>query len=556
MRGLAACLAVCLCGWSTTGHGAASAAPVVSAVPAPIMAMRRLTEAQYRNIIADIFGTDIKVGGRFDPIVRPDQGLLAAGSSESTISPSGLEQFDAMAKAIAGQVLVADRRNAFVPCKPQDKARLDTACAQAFYWRYGPLVLRRPMTASELDFYVGIANRAAATTGDFHTGLGVGLSSLLVSPEFLYRVETAAADGHELSAWSKASRLSFLLWNTMPDEALLNAAARGQLETPRGLQAQVDRMLASPRLEQGVRAFFTDVFYLDRVSDLAKDPIVYPRFVASVPQELAEQLLRTLLDHLIVADRPYPELFTSRKTFLTRRLGVVYRVPVSQVEGWQPHEFDADDERAGLLGQGAFLALYSHEGRSSPTLRGKAIREVLLCQPVPMPPANVDFSGFNDTGNVVLRTARQRLGRHSSDPVCAGCHKITDPLGLPLERFDGIGAFRLEENGAPIDATGTFEDKPFKGADNLGRLLAQSRAPGECLTHRMAEYATGLGTDEVSAKWTQALAKDFEAGGSRLRDLLRRIALSPEFYAVPTRATTSAEMAKLEAKAPSKQEAR
>src|SRR6202008_1042969 len=149
-----------------------------------------------------------------------------------------------------------------------------------------------------------------------------------------------------------------------------------------------------------------------------------------------------------------PELFTSRKTFLNRRLGLIYSAPVASADGWEPYESPATDEGAGRLGQDAFLALSPHGGPSPPPLPGRAIRGFLLCQPVPNPPANVDFSGFNDTSNAVLKTARQRLDRHNTDPVCAGCHKITDPLGLPLERYDGIGGVRTKENGEMIDASG------------------------------------------------------------------------------------------------------
>lgn len=522
-----------LLGCSTPRDAAAPGLVASAEAPGRIVAMRRLTEAQYRNAVADIFGADIKVGGRFDPIVRPKHELIATGAAESAISPAGFEQFDTMARTIAAQVLDEQHRATFLPCKPADATLADAACARAFFQQIGLYVFRRPLTTAETEFYVGVAARGAEPTRDFYKGVELGLASMLVSPQFLYQLETAAADGRQIDGWSKASRLSFLIWNSIPDRVLLTAASRGELDTAKGLQAQVERMLASPKAEQGVRAFFTDFLHLDRVADLSKDTVVYNRFTPAVAQDLKEQMLLTVVDHVLAQDKPYPELFTTRKTYLNRRLGLMYQTPVAKAEGWEPHELPASDERAGILGQGAFLALFSHEGRSSPTLRGRAVREVLLCQPVPNPPANVDFSGFNDTSNAVLKTARQRLDRHNTDPVCASCHKITDPLGLPLERFDGVGAFRRTENGAAIDATGAFEGKAFDGAASLGYLMAQSKGPTDCLTKRVAEYSTGLTEDKLPKGWLEELGQGFEAGGFKYRALVEKVALSREFFALP-----------------------
>lgn len=547
--GLLAALVACSTDREASGPGLVAAA----AAPGRVVGMRRLTEMEYRNAIADVFGADIKVGGRFDPIVRPDHELVATGAADSTVSPAGFEQFDIMARTIAGQVMDEQHRATFLPCKPVDATQADAACAGQFFRQLGVYVFRRPLTEAEIQFYVGLAGRGAAPTKDFYKGLELGLASMLVAPEFLYRMDTAAPDGRQLDGYSKASRLSFLIWDSVPDQALLTAASRGELDTPKGLKAQVDRMLASPRAEQGARAFFTDFLQLDRVADLSKDTVVYKRFTSAAGQDLKEQMLLTVVDHLVTQDKPYPELFTTRKTFLNRRLGLLYNAPVSKADGWEPYEIPATDERAGILGQGAFLALFSHEGRSSPTLRGRAIREVLLCQPVPNPPANVDFSGFNDTSNAVLKTARQRLTRHVSDPVCASCHKITDPLGLPLERFDGVGAFRDNENGAPIDASGSFEGKSFDGANALGYLMSQSTGPTDCLTTRAAEYATGQVTDNLPKGWVDALIKDFQAGGYKYPVLIEKIALSPEFYAVAPAeapATKVAELAPSSAQTP------
>lgn len=546
MRWAAVSLAAGLVACSSVQDQAPSGGPIAGGPPSGrIVGLRRLTETQYRNAIADIFGADVQVGGRFDPIVRPDQALIAAGASQSTISPAGFEQFDVMARMIAQQVISEPRRATFLSCKPADPTKGDPACAGAFYQGVGVYIFRRPLTADETRFYVDLAGRGATPTHDFYAGLQLGLAAMLVSPEFLYRVESLAADGLHLDGWSKASRLSFLIWNSTPDAMLLRAAGRGDLDNPAGLKAQVDRMLASPKAEKGVRAFFADFLELDRVEDLSKDTVVYNRFNNGVNKDLSEQTLRSVVDLLVVQGRPYPELFTSRKTFLNRRLGLIYGAPVASADGWVPYEFPVEADRAGILGQGAFLALFSHEGRSSPTLRGRAIREVLLCQPVPNPPANVDFSGFNDTSNAVLKTARQRLVRHATDPVCASCHKITDPLGLPLERFDGEGGSRTTENGAPIDASGSFEGKAFDGAAALGFLISQSKTSTDCVAKRFAEYGAGVTEDDLPKGWLGRLGKSFEAGGYRFRDLIEQVALSPEFYVAPQREAPAEKVAAL-----------
>jgi Protein of unknown function (DUF1592)/Protein of unknown function (DUF1588)/Protein of unknown function (DUF1595)/Protein of unknown function (DUF1585)/Protein of unknown function (DUF1587) len=507
---------------------ATSEAAGEQAVPS-IVSMRRLTEEQYRNSIADIFGADVKVNGPFERIVRPDQGLVATGASRSAISPTGFAEYSAAALSIADQVLQRRHRGAFVPCGPSDATTWNAHCAAAVYRRIGRYLFRRPLTNEELETYVSAAETGAGTTHDYYTGLKLGLVAMLVSPQFLYRVDVARRDG-ELDAYSKASRLSFLLWDTTPDNVLLTAAVRGDLDNPKRLSAQVDRLLRSPRFEAGARAFYSDFLGLEQLTKMAKDPLVYPRFNSNVAMELPEQLLRTVVDITVTKDEPYPRLFTSRETFMTRRLALIYAVPVAKMEGWQRYEFATDDRRAGILGQAAFLALYSHEGRSSPTLRGKAIREVLMCQAVPPPPANVNFSIVNDVNNPALKTARGRLTAHRTDPVCAGCHRIMDPIGLSLERFDGIGAARSTENGAEIDAASELDGQAFADGAGLGQLLSVSNVPTHCVARRAAEYATGRGKEQLPDSWINSIQSSFQSNGFRFRALLRAVATSPELY--------------------------
>jgi hypothetical protein len=507
--------------------------PISSGGPPEI---RRLTEAQYRQTIADIFGEDIKVAGRFEPDMRVS-GLLAVGTGKVTVTPAGFEQYDSMAHGIARQVVDEKHRDKLVGCKPAAPNAPDDVCATTFLRRIGLRLFRRPLDEDELKGEVAVADAAARTLGDFYAGLEYGLAGLLAAPEFLFREEQTEPDPDHpgqkrLTAYSMATRIGFLLWNTSPDEALLAAAERGDLHNPKLLARQIDRLLASPRLEQGARAFFADMLGFDAFDSLAKDSLIYPKFSLKVANDAKEQTLRTLVDELIVKKGDYRDVFTSRKTFLTRTLGMLYKVPVETRNGWEAHVFDPGDERAGLLSQISFLALHSHPGRSSATLRGKAIRELLLCEQVPMPPPNVNFSIVQDTSNPQFKTARERLTAHRTNPTCAGCHKMIDPIGLGLENFDGAGQYRATENGAPIDASGEIDGITFKDAAGLGRAMHDDPAAVACVVADAYRYATGREIAPGEKDYVAWLRDQFAADGYKFPKLLRRIALSQDFYRI------------------------
>jgi len=501
-----------------------------------VVGMRRLTEAQYRNAIADIFGPDIKVAGRFEPIVRPVHELIASGARDAALSPSGLEQFDAMARNIAAQVFDAPHRAQFVPCTPVDAAKADDVCARTVLAPLGRHLFRRPLTASEITAYVRMAGAAAGITGSFHKGLELALSAMLVAPEFLYIVETAVPDPARSGAltlddYSRATRLSFTLWNTTPNETLLRAAEAGKLHDPAGLDTITRHMVDSPRFEDGVRAFFADMLLFERFESLSKDPLIFPYFNSQVLQAMPEQMLRTAVDHLLVRGGDYRQLFLTNRTFMNRALGGLYQVPVHKASGWEAHEFAPGDDRAGLLGQAGFLAIYSQSGRSSPTLRGRAVRELLLCQPVPNPPGNVNFTAVQDTANHAMPTARIRLTAHMTDENCSGCHKLTDPVGLSLERFDGIGAYRTSENGALIDPSGQLDAQKFNGALGLGKTVAESPDATLCAASRVLEFARGVPSDD-DGSLVEALDTAFGASGFGIRALFLKALTTPETWQV------------------------
>lgn len=504
-------------------------------IPAPPPVMRLISVKQYQNAIADTFGSDIRVQMRFAPPKRT-KGLATLGSGTAAVTAGSFDQFVEAAHAVATQVVDDTHRRYLVRCTPRFPEKPDDACATKFFGDVGPMLFRRPLSSEELHEFVRVASNGANRLNDFYSGLAFALEGMLVSPRFLYITETVEPDparpgSVRLDANSKATRLSLLLWDAFPDGPLMAAADKGELHTKKGLSRQVDRMLASPRLEGGVRAFFVDFLVFENFSTLAKDPKIYPAFTAKVATDAQEQTLRTITDHLLVQDGDYRELFTSGKTFLSMSLAAFYKIPVADPEQWTPYEFPQGSEQAGLLSQISFVALYAHPGRSSATKRGKALREVFLCQTIPNPPPNVDFS-IVESNSKHLKTARERVTLHMQSPACAGCHRVTDPVGLSLEDFDGAGELRANEGGEAIDLSGELEGVKFKGAAGLGQAMYKSKTVSACFVSRLSSYALGRPITAAEEPFVKDLTRDFSAQGYRLRPLLRAIATSDEMYAV------------------------
>ena len=362
--------------------------------------------------------------------------------------------------------------------------------------------------------------------------------SLLAAPEFLFRVERAepvpGAPGQQrLTADTLAARLSYFLWNAGPDEALRAAAAAGELTDEAVLARHVDRLLASPRFEAGVRAFFDDLLHLADLTGLQKDLVRFPTFSQALARDAREQTLRLIVDHLQAREGDYRELFTTRRSFMTRTLGPLYRVPVRSRE-WEAMEFPAGHPRAGLLSHASLLMLHAHSGRSSPTLRGEFLRESLLCETVPPAPADIEFALFNNDRSAEHRTARDRLEVHSTAPSCRGCHQLTDPIGLGLEQFDGIGQHRTTENDARIDESGELDGRRFADHVELGAALGEHPRLAPCLVENLYKYAVGRAIAGAERGLVSGIADEFAAAGFRLKAAVRAIALSPGLRAAVT----------------------
>ena len=504
----------------------------------------RITPEQYQRTIHDIFGASIRLDANAVETGFRDQGLLAVGARKLAMTSAGLEQFESLAQQIAVQVTDPRRSATLIHCRPKAAAAADDACAAQFVNRAGLLIFRRPLTADEASTFIATANSASQKLQSFSSGLGAALAQMLVDPEFLFRIERSEPDPKQpgkmrLDAYSAASRLSFFLWDSAPDSELLAAAGSGKLRTATGLRQQIERMINSPRAEYGLRAFFTDMLGFDAFATIAKDTKLFPKFTKNVEDDAREQTLRTLVDQLLEKDRDYREMFVTRETFLTPSLAALYGVPLprSQEMGgstpWVPYKFADNDTHIGILTHASFLALHSHPGKTSPTLRGKALRENILCQKVPPPPGNVDFTLVQDTNNPKLKTVRDRLTAHRGEAMCAGCHKITDPIGLALENFDSVGEPRTTENGMPIDVTGDLGGKSFNGIIELARILREEPAATSCLISRAFSYGTARVPTTDERTWLANLQTELRKGGVKWRELMRRVAQNPDFYTIP-----------------------
>lgn len=516
-------------GFISSQPSSAWAEKTAQATPAKV-SVRRITESQYRHAIADIFGADIQLNARFEPEKRED-GLLALGSAQLSLTSSGFEQYFALASSVADQVLDDKHRTAAVGCAPKDPKSADDACSRKFIAAVGAQLFRRPLTKADIDARTKTASVGAIRTKDFNAGLKLALVSLLMAPEYLFRIEQAEPDPAKpgalrLDGYSKAERISFLLWDAAPDRELLAIAKSGAIHTDASLRAELERMTASPRFRDGARAFFADMLQLDGFDNLVKDPVAYPKFNQSVADSAREQTLRTLVDLLVDKRRDYREIFSSNETLINRYLAAIYKVPFISADEWTPYTFAASSERAGVLTQVSFLSLFAHPAGSSPTRRGVKVHEIFMCEPTPDPPADVDFSKVRDSAS---GTVRGRLIDHMSNPGCTACHRRSDPPGLMLEHFDGLGQLRQTENGTAIDVSAEIDGKTLTGAQGLANYLHDSPKIPACLVRNVYSYGVGRKAGINDEDYLFDHTKAFAANGYHFADLMIQIASSPEF---------------------------
>lgn len=496
-------------------------------------ALRRLTRSQYENAVHDLFGDDIYVPTNLEPD-NEVEGLLSVGASTTSLSAYGVELYEDAAIDIADQVVDdATRYAALVPCTPTSAG--DAECAAEALLPVARAAWRRPLTETEEDRLVTLATTIGTAADSFPEGARYTLAAILQSPHFLYRVENGVEDPADpdhrwLTEWELASRLSFLLWNSIPDAELLEAAEAGELSTDAGLETQARRMLADDRAKDGVRNLFTEIFDLYELDDLDKDEATFTHASPELGPSAREETLLGLEALILEDDGDFRDLFVTQRTFLDRRLAALYEVPAPAEEGFGEAWLERDGGRRGFLGQGSFLLLQAHATSTSATKRGKFIRSTLLCQVIPPPPADVDTSIPEPDAD--SPTLRERLTTHLEDPGCASCHQLTDPIGLGFENFDGIARWRTTENGATIDASGELDGAAFADAWDLGRVVRNHEDLGPCFTQHVYRYSTGRAIGEGEDALVDWLAEGFSERDYSFKELLVDTVLSDGFRSV------------------------
>ncbi len=380
-----------------------------------------------------------------------------------------------------------------------------------------------------MERLLGYYQRGQNNGGSFDAGIESALAFLLVSPQFLFRAESdpvkaAPGEAYRISDLELASRLSFFLWSSIPDDELLAVASRGKLGDPAVLDQQVKRMLSDRRSDAFIENFFGQWLYLRNLKATAPDQQIFPDFDDNLRQAfLRETELFTA--SIIREDRSVVDLLTARYTFLNERLAKHYGIP--NVYGNQFRRVTlTDPARRGLLGQGSVLTVSSYANRTSPVLRGKWILTNILGTPPPPPPPNVPPFNEQATG-----TMRERMVQHRTNPACSGCHSVMDPVGFAMENFDAIGHWRTKDAGAPIDASGALPDgtKVEGPASVITTLAAHPEQFVRTTTEMMLTYALGRGLEYYDMPVVRTIARNAAKKDYRFSELVLGIVKSPPF---------------------------
>lgn len=509
--------------------------------PAPL---RRLSNQEYLNALRDLFPAP-------HPALPdlPDDALVAGfDNAAEAQKPSDVRiaRYEAIANLYA-EALTADPAAvaALVGCADWTTPEAAASCASAFVARLGSRIFRRPLDDDEQQRFT---SRLLAWSDaiDFEGAVRLTLSALLQSPQFLYRPEpigavASSSDGLvAVEPYAMASRLSFLIWQGLPDDGLLDAAARDQLRTADQIGAQALRLLADARARRVFWDFHRQWLGLDRIEDpehAARTPEVDAGWTGATQLSAAEES-RRLVENVLFDDGTFRGLLTSRRSWIDAELARVYRLPSPAVEpGSSPGGWDEvalpESERAGILTRAAFLAGYSHRGGTSPPLRGNAIRMRLLCGAPVSPPPDADLSPPVADPGAGPQTNRMLFEARTRSPACQACHAGLNGLGFGFESYDAAGAFQTRDDGLPVDARGhilgTDVDGAFTGAIELSEALSRSQSVYSCATQQWVRYALGRAAVDAEAPLVEALAARFLASDGDVRGLLLDIVTAPTF---------------------------
>jgi len=423
------------------------------------------------------------------------------------------------------------RRRIFVchPAKPSE----EDGCAKQILSNLVRRAYRRPATDADLQMPLKFY-RDTRTSEGFEAGIERGLRSLLISPEFLFRVEqdpvgVAPNAAYRLTDLELASRLSFFLWSSIPDEELLDLAIAGKLQEPAVLEKQVRRMLGDARSESLVNNFADQWLYLRNLETIIPDARLFPDFDDNLRQAMRRET-ELFFESIMRENRNVLDLLSANYTFVNERLAKHYGIPNVYDSNFRRVTFDANSARGGLLGQGSILTVTSYADRTSPVIRGKWILTNIVGLPPPPPPPNVPpLQGNGSTGK--LLTMRERMAAHRANQPCAGCHRLMDPVGFSLENYDAVGRWRTTDEDASIDASGNLPDgNQFGGVNGLRQaLLSRPELFVSTLTEKLLTYGLGRGLESYDAAAVRKIVSDARGNDYRFSSLILGIVNSTPF---------------------------
>jgi mono/diheme cytochrome c family protein len=489
--------------------------------------LHRLNRVEYNNTVRDLLGVDIRPADKF-PADGGGGGGFDNNADTLFLPPVLMERY----LQAAGEVLAAAKPEKLFPVRPSRTVPARDA-ARRNIERLASWAFRRPVEKAEANRLMTLYDVAAKRGDGWEASVRFAMKAILVSPSFLFRVEQERGNGkgeaaaaHPLDDYELASRLSFFLWSSMPDETLFRLAGQKKLRAPKVLDAQVRRMLADPKARALADGFTGQWLRVRELyTTVRPDPGKFPEWTPVLRDALYQEPV-LLFDSVVREDRSLLRLLNSDYTFLNETLARHYGIP--GVTGPEMRRvYLGDRKRGGVLTTGGVLALTSYPQRTSPVLRGKWVLEEILGSPAPPPPPVVATLSQDDRPNKEGLTFRQRLEEHRKKPECAGCHSRMDPLGFGLENFDPIGRWRTAIGGSPVDASGVLvSGEKFAGPSELKTLLlARKEAFARNLAEKMLSYALGRGLESYDMpavkKITTALQKDDYRGATLVREIVK-----------------------------------
>jgi hypothetical protein len=505
----------------------------------PSARLRRLLRSQYQAAVADLLGNAAAATTTAPPDV-PLNGSVAVGSGDLAVAPAAIETYEASATAAAAAAVDDSSSPLRAICTPSSPN--DNTCWQQLAQRLGRRAFRHTLDADDAARYAALGQQAATAYADagepraVDKGIQFLVTALLQSPHFLYMVERGEPGddpaARRLTGPELATRLSFFLTGAPPDDELLDAAERGDLSSPTTLATTARVLLTDPRAKDALRGYFVEKLQLEPLATVNRpDPLLTP----TVRAELVEETLRVVDDVVWTRNADVRELLRTTDTFVNDELANYYGFPLpGSGSFFVKVSTPAEQGRAGILTRGAFLTRFAQPDRSSPTLRGKFIREQLLCAAVPAPPPGVSTTLPEQEPDGLPHTTRDRIEAHASIESCVGCHAYIDPLGYPLENFDQFGRYRTHENGLPIDASGGIDDRTSDDAAGFMGLLDERADLVSCLARGLYRHAVGRMEEAGQDGVLYDVDSEFIDGGLKLQDAMVAIATSDAFRFVTT----------------------